>query len=746
MNKDSSKSFTISLNINNIGPHYGEHKIDFSETVDSNKAIFFATNGTGKSFISRIFRLLEPEKTNCLADDLLTLGQTSGTMNFSITSPLISKLVSVKLERGQSPSIYNQSDLIFHTFNSDFVEENIVPNKYTPNGNIDGYILGKSQIDLSKEKEKENLLKAEIESKNNEISEIIEKAKSVLKENGVTSSTTEFKMFNIASFRKPPDDFENLDFDEIVGQLKKIENVPENILSAKNIIFSVNTSLIEEIADMLSTSYPKSEWDIEFTNYYNKNRGFIETGIELYNSNNSICPFCKQSFSEQALDIIQKYKQYQADKEAEILKKLSNFSFKIDGLISNFVNVSNDIANATNAINDIKKYFPSLEKATLDTIDVSETATNCFLHLKNLIVQKEKDIGVVFSANELNIGSCKSYINSVENVISKNNRVIDNVNKTKNNTNAERLSLRKKLCNSKFKLVLDELTPLFVELDSKQKELVNIQKEISEKESSVKVSKREKVYETLICFLNLFFDGKYTLDKETFQIVFSGNLIGANASRVLSDGEKSIVAFCYYLATTHLLITREDDYNKLFFVIDDPISSMDFHYVYVVSQALRDIKKIFNITQNERMWVFTHNTEFFSIITRNHIINKAYMLKAGNISEIKQNLLLPYESHLRDVVKVSKGELSPSHTTANSIRHILETVCRFEFPEKGIEKYISENEKLRENSCIFTICQDLSHGNINRQSSFSEDVLKLACKTIVEFMKQEYPGQIDAIK
>ena len=74
MNKDSSKSFTISLNINNIGPHYGEHKIDFSETVDSNKAIFFATNGTGKSFISRIFRLLEPEKTNCLADDLLTLG------------------------------------------------------------------------------------------------------------------------------------------------------------------------------------------------------------------------------------------------------------------------------------------------------------------------------------------------------------------------------------------------------------------------------------------------------------------------------------------------------------------------------------------------------------------------------------------------------------------------------------------------------------------------------------------------
>ena len=64
----------------------------------------------------------------------------------------------------------------------------------------------------------------------------------------------------------------------------------------------------------------------------------------------------------------------------------------------------------------------------------------------------------------------------------------------------------------------------------------------------------------------MFFDGKYALDKETFQIKFQGNKIGEKATKILSDGEKSIVAYCYYLATTHLLVAREDDYNNLFFI------------------------------------------------------------------------------------------------------------------------------------------------------------------------------------
>lgn len=93
-----------------------------------------------------------------------------------------------------------------------------------------------------------------------------------------------------------------------------------------------------------------------------------------------------------------------------------------------------------------------------------------------------------------------------------------------------------------------------------------------------------------------------------------------NASDVFSEGEKSIVAFCFYLAETHTKVGTEDEYNDLFFVIDDPISSLDFHYVYSVAQIIRTISSYFSI-KRQRLLVLTHNLEFMSILIRNKIMD-----------------------------------------------------------------------------------------------------------------------------
>jgi len=287
--------------------------------------------------------------------------------------------------------------------------------------------------------------------------------------------------------------------------------------------------------------------------------------------------------------------------------------------------------------------------------------------------------------------------------------------------------------------------PLFARYNDENTALLEIQESIIEKEQKEKVSKRDKVYDTLTFLLNRFFADKYSIDKETFQFRFLGDNIGDKASSILSDGEKNVVAFCFYLASTHIFMEREDDYNRLFFIIDDPISSMDFHYVYAVAQSLRDIKKIFSITTHDRIWVFTHNIEFLSIIIRNHILNQAFVLKPGCIEELKHQLLMPYENHLQDIIRISNGSQQPSHTTGNSIRHVLETVCRFEYPQRSIEKYIEEDSILSKDSCIYTICQDLSHGGISLQRPFSDEMLIAACKTMVAFMNSRYEGQVKAI-
>jgi len=88
------------------------------------------------------------------------------------------------------------------------------------------------------------------------------------------------------------------------------------------------------------------------------------------------------------------------------------------------------------------------------------------------------------------------------------------------------------------------------------------------------------------------------------------------------------VAFCYYLATVHTIIETEDDYEKLFFVIDDPISSMDFNYVYRVAQSIRHINKHFGIESRQvRFIILTHNFEFMNLLMRNNIINQNIFLK-----------------------------------------------------------------------------------------------------------------------
>lgn len=738
-----NQKFIISLNAENIGPHFDLNKISFSKEVDSNKCIFYAVNGTGKSFLSRTFRLAETFETN--SDDILTIGKDKASLVYSINTNN-TKQLSIVLERNKQPIITNTLGLLFHVFNSDFVEENIKPRHYTPNGDIEGYILGKTQIDLTAEKAQEASLVTELNALNSAIEQIIAKAKSSLRAAGVTSNTTEMTLISRNELEQSKSFDELLIYKEILAQLEKLSKVPETLVDISIPKFEFDTSYLNDIAKELETVYPKSEWDEEFVNYYKENRTFIEGGLDKIDIHSNQCPFCKRAFDEQAMQLIKQYSDYRSNKEAKTIAILDSYIQKLKLLLQSLKNGNGQIGTAQNQLSKLKEYFPSLKDYNLELINLDKENIKLFSDISILLENKTNNLALTYNEAKELLKLLQLFLNTSQKIYSNNASIIEAANRTKSNTTYERLELRRKLCKAKYLECKSDLQDKFAKVSTLQLQLDKLRLSIKEKEEQVKVSKRDKVYSTLTSFLNLFFDGKYTIDKDTFQIKFLGNKVGQNASRILSDGEKSIVAYCYYLATTHLLIERESDYDKLFFIIDDPISSMDFHYVYLVAQSLRDIKSIFGISTHERIWVFTHNMEFLSIIKRNFILNSAYIIKPGMIDEINHKLLMPYESHLTDIVKIANREILPTHTTANSIRHVLETVCQFEYPEKGIEKYISENEILSKNAYIYSICQDLSHGKLRNQPPYSADVLISACSTVVEFMNSKYKGQIDAIK
>jgi wobble nucleotide-excising tRNase len=307
------------------------------------------------------------------------------------------------------------------------------------------------------------------------------------------------------------------------------------------------------------------------------------------------------------------------------------------------------------------------------------------------------------------------------------------------------LSIRKELCKSKYDLIASDSNCLIADLKNDEAKLQDINKKIAIKEASVKILKKEIVSETFIEYLNYFFDGKYTFNTENFSIVFNGQAIDSNTPKILSDGEKTVVAFCYFLAETHTIINKDDDYKNLFFIIDDPISSLDFHYVYYIAEILRKLNLKYKMERN-RFIVFTHNMEFMSILIRNKITSSNYSIVGTEIKPVKESMVMPYEQHLRDVYRVSKKLDAPSYHTPNSIRHVIETINSFESPGAGTTTFFKNNEELKKNEFVFSLINDCSHGIIRNQKAYTDDMVIAGCVSLVEYIDKNYKGQIKRIE
>ena len=263
--------------------------------------------------------------------------------------------------------------------------------------------------------------------------------------------------------------------------------------------------------------------------------------------------------------------------------------------------------------------------------------------------------------------------------------------------------------------------------------------------NKVRIDKRKKLIEKLKDYLAIFFKDKYDFDEKQFCVVYQDRALIENTDYVLSDGEKSILAFCFFLANIHGVVENESDYNRLFLVIDDPVSSMDFNYVYNVAQAIRNIKKEPEIGRI-RYLVLTHNMEFMSILVRNKIVSKKFLLSDGAISDFKDDYVMPYTANLLDIYKVSIGGMKPIHTIPNQIRHVLETTYRFEGSCGGLDDYILNNEILGKNGCLYSLIEDHSHGGLRTSKGYTDNMLIDSCRMVVDFIASKYPGQIEEVK
>ncbi len=742
-----AKNITTEIKAENLGPHL---IINDSFPMSQLKLGVFANNGSGKTFLSRAFRLLnnnDSERVN----KILTINKTKGSFNLKISEQkegtTIHKILSISLNKDNEAVIVNDTDYLFHVFNSDYVKDNIEELKYNPDGEIEGYILGKTKIDLTKEKKKAKSLQEEVVKKSEILTTEFKKGKKELDKQKINKGTTEYKFTARNVYDGDLDYKEEKAYEELVKLNRTLNQTPDDIEDIDELNYSFNDDLLNEVSEIFVTEYTKSKIAQSFKDKVISKQEFIASGLTFLSKklkqDEDECPFCEQTLRVDALKLIENYNKYLDDSESVINTKISNCIKSIEELKVKLKTDEIAFLRTNKVFNTLKKYIPSLTDVNLEELKETNLDTE-FQNIIELLKDKLNNIEIKTSHSSYkgSIKKISKQVKILERNSINNNKKINNFNLKKDNLKSEKLEINRRLCKAMYIKIQTTQKDLIKEIKTIHKEKKELDKQIEEKESKEKVSKKVKVLDNLKKHLKAFFGEKYSIDND-FCFKFNKHVLTDNATDVLSDGEKSIVAFCYYLADIHKLVTRDDDYNKLFFIIDDPISSLDFHYVYAVSQHIRNLHLTLN-TPRSRFMILTHNLEFMSILIRNKIIDIPLILVKSKLSKLSRQLVMPYEEHLRDIYSVAKGG-SPRHTTPNSVRHVLETINKFESPDKELKSYCEHNDILSDNEFVYSLMHDGSHGVIRQQIAYTDEMIQKGCEVVIDFISSKFEGQINQI-
>ena len=729
---------------------------NLSKVIESNtlKIGVLADNGSGKTFISRMFRLTENidlEDEGKSTNKLITFERINAKFSFKIIDKENNTIEDLKinLTNGVTPIVPN-TNLIYHTFNQDFVDDNIKTLSFEKDGNIDGFILGKANIDVSEDEE--NLLEKETTTNS-----LIEKI-----QNNITTFRAE-KLDSIQNIKRLKD-YKKIDYDSIYADVdkdtsdtvktldewtsdyNKVKSIPENLPDIEPLnIFNVDLDYLTQIINNLSVEFKLSDLADDFKNKVKNKQVFIETGLDIISEENN-CPFCEQVLEDKALSLIDKYNTFLQDEESKRIKSLKSNITKIDKYLNTLSSLKNDYNTKSILFNKYKNdYISSMASIELDMFDLSELEDIIKILIKSL-EDKIKNINIVVNIENNYLNELSMLVKDLGIVIENINKKIKDINSKKNKVNDENKNIRVQMCKTVYNLLIDTHKEEINTIKINKLEINKLENNIKRKKSQQRISKKDKVYTTIKKVLQYFFNDKYTLDEESFRLIFKEKqLVDGQTQDVLSEGEKNIIAFAYYLGDIHLKINDEDDYKKLFFIIDDPISSMDFSHVYTISGVIRDIDKIIGIEEmQKRILVFTHNNDFMRVLASNNIIETKLILKNSELKEFKNNLTVPYINHLLDIYKIARSNEEATHTTANSIRHILETLIKFDkitLKQSNISEYIQEH--IPSDRQTYTLINDLSHGGWRtEQTPISNDDFTEICRILITHIETKYSGQI----
>lgn len=744
---------------------------------NKNQNLIFAPNGSGKSFLSRAFRYLYlNSKSDDISDapDALVSDESldgRGEFKFSQGAKTLGSLKMNKFLGSVEP---RTEDILFHVFSDDFVQEELRARQYVIDGEIENEIaVDSTNIKLTQKSEEIGDTRRNIESSKKELTKKFNEQKTEELNNkaGVNKLLTQYKnldiedIFNDISISKPM--ARKKTFKEILGQLDKLKSLPSEPVYPKELEENlIEWECINGLPECLEKNTSPSSIAEDVKSKIDKNHQFIDMGLRIIEKDElENCPLCEQSItSGDPKLVIDAYIQYFADEEEKHKKQLREFYSYLNRIFDILGGIVTETLKQKNDFDNLKTFIPS--KSKIDIL-IPEKEINdlkkAVVDIQSVIDDKANNLGVTI---ELPSQDLLGLTKELNNVISKNNNHVRSLVSSIEKSDDERKRLQREACKiffNEFVIAnweeIERIRNLSSDLQKKEIELSDLEKE------NPSTKARDRVAETFEVLLKEFFGEKYLFNKANFTLTRGEHGMDRGIHRTLSDGEKTAIAFCYFVASIHRNVSSNSDYEKLYLVFDDPVTSMSYDYVFAIAQTLKNL----NISKNggisvnpgkinvnshyrPRLLILTHSTYFFNICLSNRVIRGNESAFALNLKDGKHELsklskyVAPFHQQLKAIYKVSEGQ-EPDHSTGNAIRSVLEAIGRFCRPDKSdslsnFVTFLAAEEGITLKSVLIN---SLSHGSFYEETPSPADLI-MACQETIKVVERFAKGQLELAK
>jgi wobble nucleotide-excising tRNase len=250
----------------------------------------------------------------------------------------------------------------------------------------------------------------------------------------------------------------------------------------------------------------------------------------------------------------------------------------------------------------------------------------------------------------------------------------------------------------------------------------------------------------------------------------------------LSEGECSLIAFCYFIAKINDELKDAQNDTKLIIYIDDPISSLDSNHVYFIFSLIDSV--IAKPQKYAQLFISTHNLDFLKYLKRitlpsggkNQIAH--FLVECNRKQNSERSRLREMPEHIEkyatefnylfeQIYSVRKREMQEMrgkgdnrmmlnndytqfYNLPNNLRKFLECYLFFKYPNndeplKNLEKFFNQNEN--DASFINRVINEHSHlTHLDRgRIPMDIDEIEKCARLVLDTMQNKEPEQFNAL-